>query len=150
MDEGRVAALAHLDGLPEPRRSQMSRLHAVIVDAIPDADVSMWDYSGPLIGYGSYDYSNSAGTRTGRWFSVGLASRKQYISLFSMAQRDGGYLVEAVSDRFPGAKLGRSCLNITSPELIDDEAVRDLARESWEQYRHGFQRPKRTRSSVRE
>ena len=122
----------------------MRRLHALIVEAIPDADVAMWDYSGPLIGYGSYDYSNSAGTRTGRWFSVGLALRKQYISLFSMAQRDGGYLVEAVADRFPGAKLGRSCLNLKALELVDDDAVRDLARESWKQYRHGFHRYERT------
>ncbi len=150
MDDGRAAAQAHLDGLPEPRRSDMQRLHDLIVEAIPDADIAMWDYSGPLIGYGSYDYSNSAGTRTGRWFSVGLASRKQYISLFSMAQRDGGYLVEAVNDRFPGAKLGRSCLNISKPELIEDAAVRDLARESWEQYRHGFQRPDRTRGSAQQ
>ena len=143
MDDGRAAAQAHLDGLSEPRRSQMQRLHALILDAIPDADVSMWDYSGPLIGYGSYDYSNSAGTRTGRWFSVGLASRKQYISLFSMATRDGTHLVDAVRDQFPGAKLGKSCLNITKPELIGDEAVRDLAQESWEQHRHGLQRPDR-------
>ena len=150
MDVGRAAALAYLDGLPEPRRSHMHRLHEAILDAIPDADVAMWDYSGPLIGYGSYDYSNSAGTRTGRWFSVGLASRKQYISLFSMAQRDGGYLVEAVSDRFPGTKLGRSCLNISKPELIDNAAVGDLARESWGQYRHGFERPERARKPERD
>ena len=143
MDDGRADALAHLDGLPEPRRSEMRRLHAVIVEAIPDADVTMWEYGGPLIGYGSYEYMNSAGKTTGRWFSVGLAGRKQYISLFSMATRDGAYLVEAVRDRFPGATLGKSCLNIGKPELIDDDAVRDLARESWEQYRHGFQRPVR-------
>lgn len=148
MDDGRAAAQAHLDTLPEPRRGQMQRLHAVILDAIPDADVAMWDYSGPLIGYGSYDYANSSGTRTGRWFSVGLASRKQYISLFSMATRDGTHLVEVVHERFPGAKLGRSCLNISKPELIDDETVRDLARESWEQHRHGFRRHERTTRSV--
>jgi hypothetical protein len=149
MDDGRAAAEAHLDGLPEPRRSQMRHLHSVILDAIPEADVSMWEYGGPLIGYGSYDYTNSAGKATGRWFSVGLASRKQYISLFSMATRDGTYLVEAVRERFPGTKLGKSCLNISKPELIDDAAVRDLVRESWEQYRHGFQRPERATRSGR-
>ncbi len=143
MDDTRTAAQAHIDGLPEPRRSQMQHLHETILAAIPDADVSMWEYGGPLIGYGSYDYTNSAGKAKGRWFSVGLASRKHYISLFSMAARDGGYLVEAVRDRFPEASIGRSCLNITRPELVDDDAVRDLARETWEQYREGFQRPER-------
>ena len=58
-----------------------------------------------------------------------------------MGQRAGGYLVEAVHDRFPGTKIGRSCLNITHPESIDDDAVRDLARDSYDQYEDGFRRP---------
>jgi hypothetical protein len=143
MDAGRDAAIAHIDSLPEPRRSQMRRLHAAIRAAIPDADVSMWEYGGTLIGYGSYDYTDSRGKPKGRWFSVGLANRKDYISLFSMGQRSGGYLIEAIHDRFPGTKIGRSCLNITDPDAIDEAAVRDLARETWDQYKDGFQRPSR-------
>jgi hypothetical protein len=143
MDAGRDAATAHIDSLPEPRRSQMRRLHEAIGAAIPDADVSMWEYGGTLIGYGSYDYTDSRGKPKGRWFSVGLANRKDYISLFSMGQRSGGYLIEAIHDRFPGTKIGRSCLNITDPDAIDDAAVRDLARETWDQYKDGFQRPSR-------
>ena len=141
MNEGIDAATTHIDGLAEPRRSQMRRLHELITSAIPDADVSMFDYAGPLIGYGSYEYRDSRGKPKGRWFSVGLANRKGYISLYSMGQRAGGYLIEAVHDRFPGTKIGRSCLNITDPDSIDDSAVRDLARESWDQYRDGFRRP---------
>jgi hypothetical protein len=140
MDDGRAAAQAHIDSLPEPRRFEMQHLHDVIVAAIPGADITMYAYGGPVIGYGSYDYSNSRGP-AGRWFSVGLASRKSYISLFSMGQADGGYLVEAVHDRFPGTKVGRSCLNITDPAAIDDDAVRDLARVSYDQYKDGFRRP---------
>jgi hypothetical protein len=142
MDDGRAAALAHIDSLPEPRRSEMRHLHDVITAAIPEADVTMYQYGGPLIGYGSYDYSNSRGP-AGRWFSVGIASRKSYISLFSMGQADGGYLVEAVHDRFPGTKVGRSCLNITDMASVDDDAVRDLARVSYDQYKDGFTRPTR-------
>jgi len=138
MDEDVAAAQAYIDSLPEPRRSQMQHLHDVIAAAIPDADVAMFTYSGPLIGYGTYDYSNSRGDRVGRWFSVGLANRKGYISLYSMAMRDGGYLVEQLTDGFGGAKTGRSCLNLTKPELVEDDALRDLARESWDQYRGGF------------
>jgi hypothetical protein len=137
---GRQSAEDHIDGLAEPRRSHMRHLHELILSALPGIDVTMYDYGGPLIGDGSYDYTNSSGP-AGRWFSVGLASRKSYISLFSMGQRDGGYLVEAIHDRFPGTKIGRSCLNITKPELVDDDAVRDLARESWVQYQDGFTRP---------
>ena len=49
----------------------------------------------------------------------------------------------AVHDRFPGTKIGRCCLDITDPPSIDDDAVRDLARETWDQYKEGFRRPTR-------
>ena len=48
MDGDTNAAQAHIDSLPEPRRSQMQHLHDEIRAAIPDADVTMFDYSGPL------------------------------------------------------------------------------------------------------
>ena len=43
MDRDNRAAQAHIDSLPEPRRSQMQHLHDVITAAIPDADVTMFD-----------------------------------------------------------------------------------------------------------
>jgi hypothetical protein len=127
---------AHLAALPEPRRSQMRHLHEVVLAALPGVDVRMWDYGGPLIGYGTYPYTNSKGP-AGEWFAVGLASRKAYISLFSMALRDGDYLVNAVHEQFPGTKVGRSCLNIPKPELVPDAAVRDLATETMAWLRSG-------------
>ena len=97
------------------------------------------------IGYGSYDYTNSKGP-AGRWFSVGLANRKGYISLFSMGQAAGNYLIAARHPRFPGTKIGRSCLNIADPDSVDDGAVRDLVQETWAQYKDGFVRPDRATS----
>ena len=145
-DDGRAQAEAVIEALDEPRRSQMRHLHEIILDALPGIDVGVWDYSGALIGYGAYDYSNSKGP-AGRWFSIGIANRKAYISLYAMGTSDGEYLVEKVHDRFPGTKTGRSCINITRPEQIDDDAVRYLARESWEQYKDGWHRPVVTKST---
>lgn len=89
-----------------------------------------------MIGYGSYDYVNSKGP-AGRWFSVGLASRKSYVSLFSMALLEGGDLVAAMYDRFPGSVIGKSCLNIKDKDAIDDDAVRYVAIETWVQFKDG-------------
>lgn len=136
---GRDAAQSHIDALPEPRRSQMQHLHDLLLKALPTAEVRLWDYSGPLIAYGIYPYSNSKGP-AGDWFAVGLANRKAYISLYSMATLDGSYLVEGMRDRFPGTKAGRSCINITKPESIDDDAVRDLAAETWAQFKDQVRR----------
>ncbi len=111
----------------------MQRLHDLIVATEPEMDVRSLEYAGPMIGYGFYPYTNSRG-RAGDWFSIGLASRKAYISLYSMAQADGKYLLAGMMDRFPGMKSGNSCLNISRPKLIDDDAVRDLVRAMWAQY----------------
>lgn len=131
---GTEAAEAWIDALEEPRRSEVRHLHEVIRAAIPDADVVIMDYTGPIVGYGTYDYATSRGP-AGRWFSVGLASRKAYISLYLMGTDEGGYLAEQARDRLPGAKVGRSCINIRTPALIDDVVVADLARRSWDQFR---------------
>jgi hypothetical protein len=58
---------------------------------------------------------------------------------------DGHYLVESMSDRFPGMKIGRSCVNVTKPELVDDDTVRYLATESWAQFKGGYRRPVRAK-----
>ncbi|MFL5711547.1 MAG: DUF1801 domain-containing protein [Chloroflexota bacterium] len=146
-EDGRAAADAVIEGLDEPRRSQMRHLHEVILDALPEIDVAVYDYSGKLIGYGGYDYSTSKGP-AGRWFSIGIANRKSYVALYAMAgMPEGHYLVETMADRFPGMKIGRSCVNLTKPELVDDETVRFLARESWEQFKDGFHRPVRAKGS---
>ena len=129
---GLDAAESWIDSLDEPRRAEVRHLHEVIRAAIPDADVVVMDYSGPIVGYGTYEYSTSKGP-AGRWFSVGLASRKGHISLYLMGTDEGGYLAEQAQDRLPGTKVGKSCINIRKPALIDDAVVADLARRSWDQ-----------------
>jgi hypothetical protein len=147
VDEGRAAAEAAIDALEEPRRSQMRHLHRVILGALPGIDVGVWDYSGKLIGYGAYDYSNSKGP-AGRWFSIGIANRKAYVSLYAMGEAaSGGTLVEEAKRRIPALKTGRGCINLPRPELLDDETVRYLARASWAQYKDGFHRPERTKAT---
>jgi uncharacterized protein DUF1801 len=147
-DDGRAAAEAVIEAIDdEGRRSQMRHLHEVILEALPGIDVSVFDYSGKLIGYGAYDYSNSKGP-AGRWFSIGIANRKAYVSLYAMGEGEGGgTLVESVEDRFPGMKFGRGCINLTKPDLVDDDAVRYLARTSWAQYKDGFHRPERVKTT---
>ena len=147
-DDGRATALAVIDAIDdEPRRSTMRHLHEVILEALPGIDVAVYDYGGEaLIGYGGYDYSNSKGP-AGRWFSIGIANRKAYVALYAMAgMADGHYLVESMPEKFPGMKIGRSCVNVTKPDLVEDDTVRYLAQASWEQYKDGFHRPDRPKT----
>ena len=131
---GTAAAEAWIDSLDEPRRSEVRHLHEVIRAAIPDADVVVMDYTGPVVGYGTYDVLDLQGTR--RPVVLGRACQPEGIHL---AVHDGygrgGYVAEQAQDRLPGTKVGKSCINIRKPALVDDAVVADLARRSWHQFR---------------
>jgi hypothetical protein len=120
--------LAYIETLPEPRHGQLLRLHRLIREEAPDVDAKIWDYSGKLIGYGDYHYKGRS--TEGDWFLLGLAARKGYVSLYSMATApDGGYYAKSFAPRM-GVKSGNSCLNIKDPNLIDEKLVREFIRES--------------------
>jgi hypothetical protein len=120
--------LAYIETLQEPRRSQVLRLHRLIREEAPEIDAKLWDYSGKLIGYGDYHYKGRS--TEGDWFLLGVASRKAYVSLYSMAiAPDGGYYAKSFAPRI-GVKSGNSCLNIKDPNLIDEALLREFIRES--------------------
>lgn len=95
---------------------------------MPHLDVRPWDYGGDLIGYGTYHYRTGAGAE-GDWVALGVGDRKKYVSLYSTAVRDGRYLTEEYADRFPGCPV-RQELNITRPDLLNHEAIANLAKET--------------------
>ena len=75
-------------------------------------------------------HTNSRQQRPGRPLVLDRdRNRKAYVALYAMAgMADGHYLVESMPERFPGMKIGRSCVNLTKPDLVDDDTVRYLAR----------------------
>ena len=120
----------YIQTIEEPRRAAILRLHKLISEAAPQIDQRLWEYSGKLIGYGTYHYKGRS--TEGEWFIIGLANRKAYISLYSMALRDSRYLVELYAEKMPGVKTGRSCINIRKPQQIDDSVITDLVKETYE------------------
>jgi hypothetical protein len=118
----------YIESLDEPRRGQLKRLHQLILEEAPDAPPKLWDYSGSLIGYGTYHYKGRS--TEGDWFWLGVAARKAYVSLYSMALTpEGGYYAETFAPRI-GVKSGKSCLNIKDPTVIDEAVLREFIRES--------------------
>src|SRR5204863_8800084 len=66
-----------IEGLPEPRRSDIARLHRLIRKTVPALAPFV---HGGMLGYGPYHYRYPSG-REGDWFRVGLASHTSHISL---------------------------------------------------------------------
>lgn len=119
----------YLEGLPLERRAVVERFHQIFKDAAPQLELRMWPYGGGPIGHGVYHYRTKSGLE-GDWFALGVGNRKSYVSVYSNAVRDGTYLVELYAAELPGAKLGKSCINVYRPELIGDDVIRRLAAET--------------------
>ena len=114
----------YIDGLDEPRRSQVRQLHELIREAAPQLEPHI--VSG-MIGYGSYHYVYASG-REGDWPILGLANRKRAISLYACAAVDGRYVAEEFRDRLPKADIGKSCVRIKKLEDVDLDVLHELVR----------------------
>ncbi len=112
--------------IPEPRRREIQILHDLIRKAVPEH--APYAESGG-IGYGRYHYKYASG-REGDAALVGLANRKQYISVYLMGTVDGEYVAEAAKARFPKADVGKSCIRFKRTSDINLDEMREVVKAS--------------------
>lgn len=114
--------------IESPRREDIESLDALITQAAPSLDRKPF---GSIIGYGSSHYESKSG-RKGEWFTIGLASQKNYISMYICMVEDGEYSPEAYKDQFPKVNIGKSCIRFKKIEDIDQEALVSLIKKAIE------------------
>jgi hypothetical protein len=128
--QGKSDAATHdeyIERLTEPRRGEIRVLHELIRRSAPRLEPTM-EFG--LLGYGKYHYRYATG-REGDWMLVGLASNKNYISLYVMATTDDGrMLADTYSDRLPKASIGKSCIRFRRLGDVDKDALASLLREA--------------------
>lgn len=107
--------------LEEPRRTDIGRLHARIRDVAPSLEPHI---DRGMLAYGHYTYRYNTG-RSGEWFVLGIASNKQYISLY--ASPEG---VEQYADELPKANLGKGCIRFKRLDDLDPAVVDEVIRTS--------------------
>lgn len=111
--------------IDEPRKSEIKKLDALIRKTIPKLNPEMF---GSIIGYGKYRYKSPSG-REGDWFPIGLASQKNYISLYICSVKDGKYLPELHKKDLPKASIGKSCIRFKKTEDIDLDLLAKIIKE---------------------
>jgi hypothetical protein len=116
----------YLEGLDEPRRSEVGRLHGFIRKVRPDLEPHL---ESGILGYGRYHYRYGSG-REGDWFVVGLASRKQHITVYLTGGDEQGYLAESYGPRFPKAKTGKGCLYFRNLDAVEWDVLEEALREA--------------------
>ena len=110
----------------EGRRADARKILALLKE-ITGARPEMWGDS--IVGFGSYHYKYASG-REGDWMKIGIANNKQYISLYSCAGDETGYVAERYRDRLPKANIGKSCVRFKRLSDLDEDVLRELIRET--------------------
>src|SRR5687767_14994784 len=87
----------YIANLAEPRRSDVAKLHALIMKTVPKLQPVI--VSG-MLGYGPFHYRYESG-REGDTAKICVASNASYISLYAMAADEEGYVAERYKERLP-------------------------------------------------
>ncbi len=116
--------------IDEPRKSQITELYELICESAPT--LIPYIQSG-MIGFGKYHYKYGSG-REGDWFMIGLASQKNYISLYVCAVIDNKYLAEEYKEKLPKANIGKSCIRFRKIEDIDLAVLEELIQKAGDHY----------------
>lgn len=125
---GATTLAGYLASVPEPRRADLRRLHALIRKLAPRLRPAFSPRSG-MIGYGAYRYRYASG-REGDSFHIALASQRQYISLYLCCTTgDGTYVAEKHREALRPASVGRSCIRFRRLEQLDLAALSRAIRE---------------------
>ncbi len=107
--------------LPAERRAPLEFLHKFILKTVP-ALKPIFAYNMP--GYGNFKCRNHKKELID-WPTVGLASQKNYISLYICAVHEGTYIAENYKDALGKVSVGKSCIRF---KKIDDLNLETLAK----------------------
>ncbi len=113
----------YIKGVSVDRRDDIQSIYD-IMSSVSKEDGVMW--GADIVGFGSYHYTYASG-REGDWFLTGFSSRKQYISLYMMAEFEGR---DELLEKLGKHKIGKSCMNIKSLDDIHIPTLKKLIRGS--------------------
>ena len=115
----------YLAQLQEPRKAEVAALDALIRKVAPKLEPFI--HIG-MLAYGPYHYKSESGCE-GDWFRIGVASNKNYISLYVCGTGQHGYVAEKYKEALPKAKIGKSCVRFKRLGDLDAGALKKLIRE---------------------
>jgi hypothetical protein len=114
----------YIEQLAEPRKSEIAALDALIRKTTPD--LKPFIHIG-ILAYGHWRYS-CGGKRAADWFRIGVASNKNYISLYVCPGDTPGYIPERYKQALPKAMIGKGCVRFKRLGDLDLAVLEDLLR----------------------
>jgi hypothetical protein len=129
----------YLASLPDDVREDMTALDAAIAPVFAGHERVLWEgvfWGGSeqrIIGYGDLRQKNSKGAVV-EWFAVGLASQKNYLSLYVSVVDDGQYIVKRYCERLGKVKCSNANVQFKRLSDLDLPIVIEMvtrARDAW-------------------
>jgi hypothetical protein len=130
----------HIAAQSEPKRSDMQKLHDIILDIMPDCrlwfldgrDESGRTVSNPNIGYGVQNIRYADG-RTREFYQIGMSANTTGISVYVMGIKDRNYLAETYGKRLGKARVTGYCIKFKTLKNIDVDTLVEAVRYGIEQ-----------------
>lgn len=115
---------------PEPKRSEMLKLHHIILGLMPRCELWFLDgkdengktVSNPNIGYGSQSMKYANG-KTKKFYQIGISTNTTGISVYIMGIDDKKYLTKAFGNKLGKASVTGYCIKFRSLSDINIEVL---------------------------
>ena len=125
----------YISSQPEPKRSDMQALHAIILQLMPACKLWFLDgkdsngkiVSNPNIGYGFYTMKYTGGTAR-EFYQIGLSANTTGISVYIMGIEDKKYLAETYGKNLGKASVTGYCIKFKSLKDINVDVLKDAIR----------------------
>lgn len=126
----------YIDGLPEPKRSDLDELHKQVLQILPQSKLWFLDgkddngkiISNPNIGYGLQTITYSDG-KTKAFYQIGISANTTGISVYIIGIKDKKYLAETYGKKLGKASVTGYCIKFKKLQDISMEtleiAIRD-------------------------
>jgi hypothetical protein len=115
----------HINGQPEPKRSEMQELHQRILNILPKCRLWFDDgknsenktVANPTIGYGFHIIKYADG-KTKEFFQIGLSANKTGISVYILGIKDKTYLAQTYAKNLGKASVTGYCIKFKTVKDI--------------------------------
>ncbi len=121
---------AYIASQPEPKRSELQVLHALVLQVSPGCQLWFTDgknsdgkiVSNPNIGYGSYTIQYADGSSR-EFYQIGLSANTTGISVYVMGIKDKTYLAATFGDTIGKASVTGYCIKFKTLKHINLEVL---------------------------
>jgi hypothetical protein len=121
----------YITGQPEPKRSDMDKLHRIILQVLPECKLWFLDgknsenkvVSNPNIGYGFYTIKYTNGT-TRDFYQIGMSANTTGISVYILGIEDKTYLAQTYGKELGKASVTGYCIKFKNLKDINIDILK--------------------------